>query len=193
MDREMRRLQEAVGAALLVAAATLSCGRSPIGPDPDPTPDTLYEKAGLQRVSISGFGLSNDPEFPVCTPFGVPMAGTQIITTMLLAKEGADWVARSVSPEDGDAVIRFRGTGGGLIGKPTLAGTATGFQRYTGFGPRPPDVVRLIIDGTAVIDGVSDFGLFTYGKMTGSFRFVDDKGNTGNCTVVAWDLQPAQK
>jgi hypothetical protein len=40
------------------------------------------------------------------------------------------------------------------------------------------------------IEGSTSVGFFTHGTMTGSFRFVSDTGQTANCTVVSWSLQP---
>jgi hypothetical protein len=109
---------------------------------------------------------------------------------MILAKEGSDWVARSVSALEGTAVIRFRGTGGRSQGSPAIAGTATGFQIDTGFDLDRPHGLRVFIDGTASIEGATSVGFYTFGKMTGTFRFVSDNGQTGDCTVVAWSIQP---
>lgn len=185
-----RCLAIAIVAVLAVVSLT-SCGRSPNSPDPG-SYDPLFVRPGLQRVSITGFGISSDPAYPPCTPLGVPIAGTQIITTMTVSKEGSDWVLRSVSPEQGNAVIRFHSTGAFEALRPVFAGTATGFQVYTGFNTQRPEALRLFIDGTAIVDGSTAAGFFALGRMTGVFRFVDDQGNTGSCAAVAWDFQPAQ-
>jgi hypothetical protein len=174
---------------LSLLALLPSCG-SPNTPDHG-APDPLFVKAGAQRVSVTGYELSNNPNFPECKPFGVPFAGTYILTTLILTKEGSDWVARSSAPEQGSLVIRFHSSGGFVFSQPALTGTATGFQLYTGSGQERGGPVRFIIDGTASVEGsTADFSFYALGRMTGAFRFVDDQGQTGNCTAVAWDLQP---
>ncbi len=135
--------------------------------------------------------ISNVPDFPECKPFGVPFAGTYVVTTLMLSKEGSDWVARSLSPEQGSLAIRFHSSGGFVFSHPALTGTATGLQLFTGDSQVGARAVRLIIDGTASVEGSTANGFYTHGRMTGTFRFVDDQGQTGNCTAVAWDLQPA--
>jgi hypothetical protein len=175
-------------AALFCLAFLPGCG-SPNAPNKN-TLDPLFVKAGAQRVSITGYSISNVADFPECKPFGVPFAGTYVVTTLTLSKEGADWIARSISSEQGSLVIRFHSSGGFVFSQPGLAGTATGFQLNTGYGQAPGGVVRFIIDGTASVEGSTNNGFYTLGRLTGSFRFVDDQGQTGNCTAVAWDLQP---
>jgi hypothetical protein len=169
-----------------------ACGGNPTAPG---TPagdasDPLYVRAGLQRLSIYGYGLSNDPDFPPCTPLGIPRSGTIVIATLVLAKEGSEWVARSIPTGDGDLAIHFRSNGGQSNLRPVLTGTAVGSQRHTGDAFTPPQDVRLVVDGIATLEGVSDISFFTYGKMTGNFRFADALGNASTCTVVQWTIQP---
>jgi hypothetical protein len=175
-------------AALFCLTFLPGCG-SPNAPNKN-TPDPLFVKAGAQRVSITGYGISNVADFPECKPFGVPFAGTSILTTLILSNEGTDWVARSLSPEQGSLEIRFHSSGGFVFSQPALAGTATGSQLDTESGQAHAGV-RFIIDGTASVEGSTlNFIFYALGRMTGTLRFVDDKGQTGNCTAVAWDLQP---
>jgi len=163
-------------------------GSSPTSPNSD----TLAVRAGLQLVNIHGYGISSNPDFPPCMPFGVPYAGTGLYTSLRLAKEGNDWVARSLSQEQGNLVISFRSNGVTDVVGAHVTGVATGSQVDTGYpGIASAHGIRMFIDGTAEVSGSVPLSWsFLTGRMVGTFRFVDDQGKTGTCTAVYWDLQP---
>ncbi len=158
----------------------------------NPNTDNLAVEAGLQIVNIHGAGVSSDPDFPACTPFGSPYAGTGISTSLRLAKEGSAWVARSLSSDQGSFALTFRATGVTDIFGSYVAGTASGFQIDTGYPSTVAHGLRMFIDGTASVTGAFATQSFVMGRMTGAFRFVDAQGNTGNCNAVYWDMQPAR-
>ena len=123
----------------MLVVASLACRRNPAAPSIE-----LNLTPGMQTVTFVGPGPSSDPQIPPCTPAGVPSGGTSIATQVMLAHEGADWVARSPSPEFGSIELRFRPTIESDEGY-LVSGSARGVAPDRGSNVRPPVDVTLTL------------------------------------------------
>ena len=94
MSAQSQRLRSCVVVLVCVAAlaAAISCGSSSL----PSSPGSLGLRPGRHVVTLGGFSLSSDPRYPPCTPLGVLRDGPSVDTLVNLAREGQEWVARSV-------------------------------------------------------------------------------------------------
>ena len=191
MSAQSQRLRSCVVVLVCVAvlAAVISCGSS--GPS---SPSSLGLRPGRQVVTLGGFSLSSDPRYPPCTPLGVPRDGPSVDTLVNLAREGQEWVARSVGGM-GDLEIRLREVGqtaGGI----TIQGSARGLALEANIHNVPRDV-RARLNGatdteSAQVEGssASPASAFVGGRIAGAISFSDSQGSTATCPAVQWTMQP---
>ena len=189
--------------AALVLVTLGGCGRSSPGPSRVGSGGVLTPQVplapGLQRLQLTGFSFSSDPDLPACTPFGVPRHGTSVNVPVLVSKDGADWVIRSESQTD-SLVLRIQATGQLYQGLDAIAGVISGSARDVGEPPISFTVDVEIVIGTAppasVTGGVSPplgsntTSTFANGRIGGSIQFRDSQGNASTCTAIIWSLRP---
>jgi hypothetical protein len=190
--------------ALVALLLTSGCGgaTSPITPSDTHAPSVPSIEdgqlsAGQHRLELIGFGLSQDPEYPSCTPLLVPYDGTGVVTPVHLARESQEWIARSSGIGAGNVELRFHESGRTLMGK-KVAGTIRGLAvnvRSAG-DDLPLRDVRAILAGpggagTATVEGtIPGARSFVLGTMSGGIRFSDSYGNSSTCSKILWTLQP---
>jgi hypothetical protein len=151
---------------------------------------------GPQWLELIGFGLSNDPEYPACTPLLVPSDGTGVVTSVDLTRQASEWIARSTGMGDGTVELRFHENGRSIFGQ-TVAGTIRGLAvNVQTIGDLPLRDVRAILAGPAGIGAATVEGTIpgaaslVIGNMLGEIRFTDTYGNASTCSKVLWTLQP---
>jgi hypothetical protein len=173
---------------LLAGGLSAACGgRAPAAPDSH----ALALQPGLQSIQMTGFAISSDPLYPPCLPPGIPRAGTALWTTVMLAREGSEWVARS-PPGLGDLEIRlWSDDRAGAGARQTVVGTMRGHgvDSERGFD------VRVTVTGDtggARFDGekLSPYSGFIGGRLTGVIEFSDSTGAASTCTAVQFAIQP---
>jgi hypothetical protein len=110
-----------------------------------------------------------------------------------LAREGNEWVARSIEPH-GDLEIRLRETGQG--GDVMLQGSGRGLAVEANVFAPVRDV-RVSLAGatdrdSAEMEGAtrSSTSAFVSGRIAGTIRFSDSQGATGTCSAIQWTMQP---
>ncbi len=179
-----------IAAAILACVLVVGCGsKTPTSPDPDPLPLA----PGMQLLTLGGFALSSDPEFPPCVPLGQPRDGTFVSTAVMLSNENGQWVARSQAAGD-TLELRLHSAGQGPSG-PALAGTVTGTAADRGLMGITRDVRITIgspptaanLSGTMTGEGRSKF---VTGKVTGTMRFSDRQDQSSTCSAIQWSMQP---
>jgi hypothetical protein len=189
-------LKRALAVGLLFASACV--GRdAPVRPTVIPPPENYPLKPGLHWIEIGGYGYSDLPDLPACTPLGSPHDGTYVIIRLALSHDGQDWVARSPSGMLGNIELRFRESGRSLLGM-TLAGTIRGSAPQADYPfPYLPGNVRVWLagsDGTrpAQVEGTLTRTVsYATGRISGTIRFSDKLGlDSSTCSVVEWSLQP---
>lgn len=149
-------------------------------------------RSGRHLLEMTGFGLSTDPQAPVCSPFATPPAGTRIMTFVDLAFVGEEWVARSVA---GTLEIRIRATGEAFQGGLEVTGSAYGTAPDVAIpGVNVDHELDAIIDGDqderAEISGTAYQAGRIIGRISGRIRFVDRQGRTGTCPVTTLLIGP---
>jgi hypothetical protein len=189
----MRRV---IVVALLFSAA---CDR-PAATRPTPTSvsDNYQLKPGPQALEVGGYGFSNVPDLPACTPIGSPHDGTFVLTPLTLTREGGEWVARTPPGVSGRLELRFHESGQSLFGR-LVSGTISGVAlHHDSIIPYPPRDVRVLLagaDGTgpAQVEGtIPASSSHPRGRITGTIGFSDRAGfDRSTCSVVEWSLQPA--
>jgi hypothetical protein len=199
-NRSSPRCAILLGALLAVLVSMGACGGGGESPAPptQPTPPTpppsssLNLRPGMQFITFTGLGLSQDPQLPPCTPLGVPATGTSVNTQVMLERSGAEWIARSPS-NLGTLEIRLRDGTSSVLGEGVL-GSVRGSAIDVGQGLRPPLDVRVELsgsDGSASLDGVVSRSTFlSQGRITGAIAFTDSQNARGSCTAVQWMMQP---
>jgi hypothetical protein len=187
--------RRALVVVLLLASA---CGRDvPVRPTVMPPEENYPLKPGPHWIEIGGYGYSDSPDLPACTPLGSPHDGTYVIIRVALSRDGPDWVARSPSDVLGNIELRFRESGRSLFGT-TLAGTIRGSATQADYPfPYLPGNVRVWLggsDGTrpGQVEGTLTRTVsYATGRITGSIRFSNRLGlDSSTCSVVEWSLQP---
>ena len=181
--------------AILLAA---SCARgAPMQPTPASPVDRFELETGPQWLDLLGFGLSDDPDYPACVPPFVPRDGTQVVTRVLLAREGLEWVVRSSEPETGNIVMRFHETGRSLFGMRvtgTIRGWALNVPRFSFELARDARiaVVGSSGRGSADVEGtIQRLVSFVLGRVSGDIRFSDRSATEwSRCSIIQWSLQP---
>jgi hypothetical protein len=193
-----RWVRTTIGRRVLVMLLSMLCslptacgGKAPTHPDPSvPLPLT----PGRQLLTLGGFWTSFDPMFPACTPAGQPRDGTSVSTMVTLTNEGGDWVARSV-PTMGSLELRLRGTGASARGY-LVTGTISGMAADIGLMGVIRDVRVSLAStssgGFATFDGetASPSSSFVVGRVTGTVRFSDSRGESSTCAAIQWSMQP---
>jgi hypothetical protein len=192
MSAQSQRLRSYVVVlpCLAALAAANSCGSS----SSPSSPGSLGLRPGRQVVTLGGFSFSGDPRYPPCTPLGVPRDGPSVDTLVNLAREGQEWVARSVGGM-GDLEIRLREVGqtaGGI----TIQGSAQGLALEANIHNVPRDV-RARLNGatdseSAQVEGssASPASALVGGRIAGTISFSDSQGSTATCPAVQWTMQP---
>jgi hypothetical protein len=177
-------------AAVLLACGVMSTCGGPAATAPDSSPLPL--RPGRQLLTLAGFASSVDPAFPACTPIGQPRDGTSVATIVLLAQEGAEWVARS-EPALGSLELRLRGIGTSS-GAYQVAGSVNGAATDIGLMGVVRDV-RVTIGReaggpSATLDGaMSPAGALVVGRIAGALRFSDSRGGSSTCPAIQWSMQ----
>lgn len=182
----------------LVAAVLPACHRSrlPTTGDDGGTSGAAAPLLGLTSgtylLELTGYAASFNPQDLLCSPAGVPNAGTDVVSTVELALDGAEWVARS-APGALGLELRLRDAGRRDTGGEAVSGTATGSAADMGLF-RPARDLRVTIrgaDGSAagVVSGVSSAGVFLLGRIAGAISFSDNNGATSTCPAISWTLQ----
>jgi hypothetical protein len=197
-------LIELVDVVALAALLLTACGGagSPLRPSDTsarsmPSLETHQLTIGPQWLELIGFGLSDDPEFPSCAPLLVPYDGTGVVTTVDLARDRQEWVARSSGVGAGDVELRFHASGHSRMGT-SVAGTIRGVavNVQSGRDTLPLRDVRAILAGPAGLERATVEGTipgivsFVLGTMSGEIRFSDSYGNSSTCSKILWTLQP---
>ena len=163
---------------------TVACGQPPVGPSNDGC--SLPSQPIPQRLDLTGFDFSFDPDFPVCSNIGSPRSGKHVVTSVLLEQTGCEYIARSTAPDTtGTLELRFRRTGEFAMGGETIVGTITGSARDVTVHD-----VRIDIAGTAQVSGRVNSLRLTFGQLSGSMRFADSAGVGGTCTAVKLYMSP---
>jgi hypothetical protein len=176
---------------LLSSLLVGSCSSSHLAPDAT----GLVLPAGVYEFSVRGFGLSEDPRYPACSPLLVPAAGTAVTSYLSVAKEGDTWVGRSIAPAVDSIELRFRDTGTqgfGRVVSGTIRGTVTDAGTTT---VRARDVTVTFGAGgadAAAFEGGTDTPISTFvsGRISGAIRFADSTGAASTCPAILWNLQP---
>jgi hypothetical protein len=180
----------AIVGLLGAGAVQTGCDRAT---DLSPTPSRLNLRAGLNYVSFLGLAVSNDPQFPPCTPIAVPRDGTSITTQVMLAQSGDEWTARSSSTA-GTLEIHLRDTGRSSLQGSEVTGTVRGSAIDLGRGQLAPVDVRINVagnGGSAALTGyVERTAFFATGRLSGSITFADSQNATASCTAIRWTMQP---
>lgn len=170
-----------------------------------PVSRPLVLSPGAYWMQIYGFALSDNPLEPVCTPPGVPSAGTSVIVGVNLEPSDHGWLATAAvdagtpgtSGTPGMIDLRFAQAGTATGQGEVIAGSVRGLGYDTTVGSyRPATNVSVTIRGfpeeAATLRGVAAPGApFLYGDISGRIAFSDPSGATGSCRVVHWTLQPA--
>lgn len=176
---------------LCLCALPTACGGKTTQPD---SSGLLPLAPGRQLLTLGGFWTSFDPAFPACAPAGQPRDGTSVNTVVLLAREGGDWVARSV-PTMGSLELRLRGNGTSARGH-LVEGTISGMALDMGLMGVIRDVRVSVASsssgGFATFDGetASPSSSLVVGKVTGAVRFSDSQGQSSTCAAIQWSMQP---
>ena len=179
------RLVPRAAACLTVVVLVAACGKNRAAAS------SLHFRAGLNLLVVTGFDISDSPNYPPCSPIGVPPPGKTIETTVMLELDGSEWVGRS-SASAGTLEIRLRSDGVGLLG-PAVAGSIRGEARDVATGMTPPSDIRAVFSGNppAVVEGSLDRNApFATGRISGSVTFLNSVGDSGSCAAVEWVLQP---
>jgi hypothetical protein len=195
--RNSTRLAVTAGirAVLLASLCVLitTCGGQ-TATQPDATA-LLPLAAGRQLLTLGGFSASLDPAaFPPCTPPGQPRDGTSVNTVVMLTNEGGEWVARS-APTMGSLEVRLRATGTSARGY-GVVGTIGGMALDVGLMGVVRDVNVSLgstsSGGFATFDGetASPSSSLVIGKVTGTVRFSDSRGQSSTCSAIQWSMQP---
>ena len=162
----------------------VACSQPPGGPSGDGC--NLPSQPVPQRLELTGFDFSSDPDFPVCSNIGSPRAGKHIVTSVLLELSGCEWIARSMAPDTtGTLELRFRRTGEFAMGGETIVGTMTGSARDV-----TNSDTRMDIAGTAQVSGRVNSLFLTFGRLSGTMAFADSAGVGGTCTAVKLFMSP---
>jgi len=178
-----------------------ACGGPTTTPTPPPSVNLPQLRTGPQYLQATGYSLSNNADYPACMPFGVPPSGPGITTSVTLAIDGSDWVARSTG-QSGSVELRFHITGGQslqCVGGETIAGTIQGTGVDVAIPPLKAAVdVRATFlgangTGPANVDGAICPGSLTIGRVTGTIHFSDSNGLTSSCPAVSLLPQSAGK
>jgi hypothetical protein len=122
------RLVGIVGASALMMAG---CGKSATAPSNGvslPGGGSLHFRSGPQTITFLGFGVSSDPQFPPCTPLGVPRRGTSITIEASLELVGSEWIARA-DPSVGTLEICIPHQATSAVQGDLIVGTASGSAR----------------------------------------------------------------
>lgn len=169
---------------VVLIGLSVACSQPPGGPSGDPC--SLPSQPVPQRLELTGFDISSDPEFPVCSNPGSPTPGKHVVTSVLLERSGCEWIARSTAPDTtGTLELRFRRTGEIAMGGETIVGTISGAARdVTVFD------VRIEIAGTAQVSGRVNSLFLTFGKLSGTMAFADSAGAGGTCSAVSLFMSP---
>lgn len=145
----------------------------------------------MQLLTLGGFALSSDPQFPPCVPLGQPRDGTFVSTAVMLSNENGQWIARSQS--GGDTLeLRLHSAGQGPSG-PALAGTVTGSAADRGLMGITRDVRVTIGNASATLSGTmagDGKSMFVTGRVTGTMRFSDSGDQSSTCSAIQWSMQP---
>jgi hypothetical protein len=180
------------GVILATVFGLAACGgQSATAPD---TSNLLPLSPGRQLLTLGGFSVSVDPAFPACTPAGQPSDGTSVNTVVMLAKEAGEWVARS-APGMGSLELRLRGTGTSARGY-AVAGTISGTGLDVGLMGIVRDVSVSLgstsTGGSATFDGetASLSSSLVVGRVAGTIRFSDSRGQASTCAAIQWSMQP---
>ncbi len=171
-------------ALVVVLLFAFACGRdTPARPTVISPVENSQLKAGPHWIEIGGYGYSDLPDLPACTPPFAPHDGTYVIIRVALSRDGQDWVARSPSDVLGNIVLRFREVGRSVFGM-TLAGTIRGTAPQADHPfPYLAGNVRVWLAGSdgarpAQVDGtLAPTGLYATGRMTGTIRFSNRSGS----------------
>jgi len=181
----------------LVWLATSGCGGGidPVAPSPPPpavsaADPTIADLApGMYRLTVSADHTASDFA-PACGgPRVVFPDGMLAFLTLMLAKDGAEWVGRAVAP-GADLELRFRDAGRSPLGRPKITGTLRGQAHDSGFTLLPRNMTFFAAGaeagGSALVDAEVGFlyGSHIFGLARGDLRFRDAADRTSACTVV---------
>ena len=193
-----------VGSHMLCCALAAVCCvgagcQSPEAVGPTPLPLQVSRQLrltpGPQILSLSGFAITDDPEYPPCSPVGVPRGGTGINARVVLSREGRAWVARSMSPGT-DLEMQFEQTGERQLTGYPISGLLRGSAVDEPGRLNDAFDVRASLSGTppetsARLEGeVPSTGFHVRGRVTGVVRFSDSSGGASTCTAVRLFLRP---
>lgn len=177
-----------VGCAWLIVCAAGACSGSA---GPTPLQVGLGLQPGPHWLRVTGYDLSSDPNLPVCTPFGLPTPHKLVTASVVLRRDGAEWVAQSEPGLPGDIEVTFRETvlsaiievEGSVRG--TAVDTTDMFHTATG--------VRVSFEGSQGARATgkgSRVSPFVNGRFDGALTFRNDKGEVASCQAVTWTLGP---
>jgi hypothetical protein len=169
---------------IVLIGLAVACSQPPSGPSNDGC--SLPSQPIPQRLDLTGFDISFDPDFPVCSNIGSPRSGKHVVTSVLLEQTGCEYIARSTAPDTtGTLELRFRRTGEFAMGGETIVGTMTGSARDV-----TNSDVRIDIAGTAQVSGRVNSLRLTFGRVSGTMTFADGAGVGGTCTAVTLYMSP---
>jgi hypothetical protein len=158
---------------LVLCALTMQCtdGGTPTAPTPPGAPEpaptapvsNLPLQPGPQLLSVVGFGLSDNPLYPACSPVLVPHDGPNVDTLVTLERDGE---------------IRGSGVDAGTTPPGTVHDVRVAFANGRG--------------GDATVEGELTAPLTGHlnGRIAGVLSFSDKVGNTATCSAIIWSLQP---
>ncbi len=171
-----------------------ACMSTPTG-DPTSAFNEFDFWAGPKVLEISGGDLLPDSAASTgCFPRGPPNGNKFVYTRIDLEPANGQWIAKSLTPADGEVTLTLR-TAGPAIGGHVVAGTISGSAISviaTGGASTSPSRVQIVFDSTSPQDVEGEgatIGVFVQGTIAGTSKFVDTTGAQSVCGRVYWTLQ----
>ncbi len=189
----MRRL-----ATFLLLALCGSCvsGTAAPGDNPLISEFAKYDLTpGPKVLELGGADFFGDSAGPGCVRAKLGQGDLEVFTLVDLELRAGKWVAKSISPSDGDLTLSLQSVGP-AIGRHTVSGTITGTaisSFATGSGANLlPTRNRISFDSSSAQDVEGDgdtIGIFVQGKILGTSTFTDTTGAQATCGHINWTMQ----
>ncbi|HXH05487.1 MAG TPA: hypothetical protein VNI83_02740 [Vicinamibacterales bacterium] len=187
-----------------VAGLAVACSQptQPSRPDlahlPFPPPAELALAPGRHWFTVSSIRFWIDSGTPLCAGSSLLRPPTDVVTEVLLERQGERWIGRASAAADGDLELQFQAGARTLEGIP-VRGTIRGSAIDFGYMPFvPPRGVRVIFgdpdETVAYLEGTGTVGYaYVRGEVQGAITFRDSQGYTASCRTGSWSLQPIRR
>jgi hypothetical protein len=176
-------------ACVLASFVCPGCGD---GTGSGPSGSGLQLTSGRQLIDVLGFDASTDPNFPPCSPTGVPAQGKIVDASLTLSLQSSVWVAvPEVSTDTFEITVQGQsnavtGTVTGVLTDTSVGAIGASSGRGVSVNFSPGGAPASFTGTVASLNG----GLVS-GRVSGSIRFMDTRtGASSTCSAVQLTFQP---